>query len=135
MSLYYKHPKLEVSKDIQKIMNRQTSTNETIFTKRLDIWYEIHKGFLAEKILNESTGKESFTHAKLVSAYRSLKTNLSYLFCYKKYKLSDIQNTTNSLDGGVFSPMKMLIKIHRGLNKSLKLKMLDDYLVRDKKNQ
>lgn len=114
-------------------MNRLTSTNETIFTKRLDTWYEIHKDFLAEKTLNESTGKESFTHAKLVSAYRSLKTNLPYLFSYKKYKLLDIQNTTNSLDGGVFSPMKMLLKIHRGLNKSLKLKMVDDYLVKDKK--
>jgi len=29
--------------------------------------------------------------------------------------------------------MKMLIKIHRGLSKSLKLKMVDDYLTRDKK--
>jgi hypothetical protein len=130
-----KHPKLAASKDLQKIMNRLTSTNETIFTKRLDTWYKIHKDFLAEKTLNESTGKESFTHAKLVSAYRSLKTNLPYLFSYKKHKLLDIQNTTNSLDGGVFSPMKMLIKIHRGLIKSLKLKMVDDYLVREKKNQ
>jgi len=42
-------------------------------------------------------------------------------------------NTTNSLDGGVFSPMKMLIKTHRGLSKSLKLKMVGDYLARDKK--
>ena len=30
--------------------------------------------------------------------------------------------------------MKMLVKIHRGLSKSLKLKMVDDYLVIDKKN-
>jgi len=29
--------------------------------------------------------------------------------------------------------MKMLTKIHRGLSKSLKLKMVDDYLVKDKK--
>lgn len=129
-----KNPKLQASKDLQKIMNRLTSTNETIFTKKLDAWYETYKDFLAEKTLNESTGKESFTHVKLVSAYRSLKTYLPYLFNYKKYKLLDIQTTTNSLDGGVFSPMKMLIKIHRGLNKSLKLKMVDDYLVGEKKN-
>jgi len=72
--------------------------------------------------------------AKLVSAYRSLRTNLPYLFTHKKYKHLSIHNTTNSLDGGVFSPMKMLIKIHRGLSKSLKLKMVDDYLVKNKKN-
>jgi len=89
--------------------------------------------FLSEKTLNQLTGKESFTHAKLVSAYRSLRTNLPYLFTYKKHKYLGIHNTTNSLDGGVFSPMKMLIKIHRGLSKSLKLKMVDDYLTRDKK--
>jgi len=128
-----KNPKLQASKDLQKIMNRLTSTNETIFIKKLDAWYETYKDFLAEKTLNDLTGKENFTHAKLVSAYRSLRTNLPYLFTYKKHKHLHIHNTTNSLDGGVFSAMKMLIKIHRGLSKSLKLKMVDDYLVKDKK--
>ena len=85
---------------------------------------------MSEKTLNKNTGKEYYTHAKLVSAYRSLRTNLPYLFTYKKYKYLHIQNTTNGLDGGVFSPMKILIKIHRGLSKSLKLKMLDDYLAK-----
>ena len=128
-----KHPKLQASKDLQKILLQLTSTNETIFIKNLDAWYETHKDFLTEKTFNETTGKENFTHAKLVSAYRSLRTNLSYLFTYRKHKDLGIYNTTNSLDGGVFSPMKMLIKIHRGLSKSLKLKMVDDYLVRNKK--
>ena len=128
-----KHPKLQASKDLQKILLRLTSTNETILTKNLDAWYDRYKYFLAEKTVNELTGKESFTHVKLVSAYRSLRTNLPYLFTYKKHKHLAMNNTTNSLDGGVFSPMKMLIKIHRGLSKSLKLKIVDDYLVRDKK--
>ena len=44
-----------------------------------------------------------------------------------------IHNTTNSIDGGVFSPMKKLIKIHNGFTKSLKLKLVDDYLINYKK--
>jgi len=128
-----KHPKLQASKDLQKILLRLTSTNKVILTKNLDAWYVTYKDFLSEKTLNEVTGKENFIHAKLVSAYRSLRTNLPYLFTHKRYKYLHIQNTTNSLDGGVLSPMKMLIKVHRGLSKSLKLKMVDDYLVRDKK--
>ena len=68
-----------------------------------------------------------------MAAYKSLNTHLPYLFTCKKYRKMDIPNTTNSLDGGVFSPMKILIKIHRGLNKSLKLKIVDDYLVSYKK--
>jgi len=70
---------------------------------------------------------------KLVSAYKSFRTNLPHLFTHKRHKYLHIQNTTNALDGGVFSPMKMLIKIHRGLSKSLKLKMVDDYLIGDNK--
>ena len=41
--------------------------------------------------------------------------------------------TTNAIDGGVFSPMKKLLKIHNGFTKSLKFKMVDDYLVSCKK--
>jgi len=81
-----KKPKLQASKDLQKIMQRLTFTNETIFTKKLDAWYEMYRDFLAEKTLNETTGKENYKHAKLVSAYRSLRTNLPYLFTHKKYK-------------------------------------------------
>ncbi|MCB4764886.1 MAG: hypothetical protein LGB00_03595, partial [Sulfurovum sp.] len=56
--------------------------------------------FLSEKTFNEATDKENFTHAKLVSEYRSLRTNLPYLFTYKKYKHLGMHNTTNSLDDG-----------------------------------
>ena len=76
--------------------------------------------------------KKDLNMQNLSLRYRSLRTNLPYLFTYKNHKYLGIHNTTNSLDGGIFSPMKMLIKIHRGLSKSLKLKMVDDYLVRDK---
>jgi hypothetical protein len=96
-----KHPKLQASKDLQKILLRLTSTNETIFAKNLDVWYETYKDFLSEKTLNVLTGKENFTHAKLVSAYRSLRTNLPYLFTYKRYKYLSICSTegTNALGG------------------------------------
>ena len=83
--------------------------------------------------INPDTLKEAYTHQKLVSAYRSLKTNLPYLFTYKNHKEYKIHNTTNAIDGGVFSPMKKLLKIHNGFSKSLKLKMVDDYLTRNKK--
>lgn len=105
------------------------------FNEKSDTWYEIHKVFLSEKTLNEATNKKYFTHAKLVCTYKSLRTNLPYLFTYKKHKHLGIQNTANSLDAGVFSPMKKLHKIHNGFSQSLKLKMVDDYLVSYKKKE
>ena len=120
-----RHPKLEASKNLKKIVLRLTSTTETRFINTLDKWYETHEVFLNEKSINPTTGKEYFTHRKLVAAYRSLRRNLPYLFTYKL----KMPNTTNSLDGGVFSQLKKLTKIHQGITKSLKSKLIDDYLV------
>lgn len=128
-----KNPKLEASQELKKIVASLTKTSDIKFTIKINNWYDKYEGFLNERTINPVTGEETFTHARLMSAYKSLNTNLPYLFTCKKYKKISIPNTTNSLDGGVFSPMKILIKIHRGLNKGLKLKIVDDYLANYKK--
>ena len=126
-------PRLQASKDLKKIMYRLTETNEKNFTKKLDEWYKEYKDFIEEKSTNLETGKSYYTHYKVRAAHRSLRANLPYLFTRKKYKDIEIPNTTNTLDGGTFSPLKILIKIHRGLSKSLKFKLVDDYLLSYKK--
>jgi hypothetical protein len=83
---------------------------------------------LEEKTLNPNTGRPTNTHAKLVSDYNSLNNNMPYLFIYKKYKHLKISNTTNPLDGGVFSQLKKHIKLHQGLAKRNKLKFIDEYM-------
>lgn len=123
------HPKLEASQKLQKIMSRLKYSDEIRFTKALDIWYLKYKDFLNEITIHPDSGKSSFTHKKLVAAHRSIRKNMPMLFTYKNYKELSISNTTNLIEGGVFSPLKILIKIHRGLSKSLKLKIVDDYLV------
>ena len=107
--------------------------DETRFTKALDIWYIKYKEFLNKITLHPDSGRSSFTHKKLVAAYKSIRRNLPLLFTYKNHKKLSLSNTTNLIEGGVFSPLKILIKIHRGLSKSLKLKSVDDYLVTYKK--
>jgi hypothetical protein len=137
-------PKLEASKDLKKIVSRLTHTSENNLTKKLDEWYEIHKVFLDEKSISSTTGELHYTHSRIRAAYarpkeqiplgyRSLRTNLPYLFTYKNYKKLHIQNTTNALEGGVFSHMKNMINLHRGLSKSLKINLVDFYLVNYKK--
>jgi hypothetical protein len=128
-----RRPRLQASKDLQKVMYNLTSINQKNFTKKLSDWYKMYQSFLDEKSLSSKNGKLIFTHPRVRSAYRSLITNLPHLFTYKNYKNITIHNTTNSIDGGVFSPMKKLLKIHNGFTKNLKLKMVDDYLVSYKK--
>jgi|GEM_PF-2225785 len=123
-----KSPKLTASQRLLHICSNLTSTTEKRFTEALTAWYLHHKSFIEEKTPNPTTGRLTYTHAKLVSAYKSLMRNLPYLFTYKKYKHLNIPNTTNSLDGGVFSQLKKFIKLHQGLAKKRKVKFIDEFL-------
>ncbi|MCK5110375.1 MAG: hypothetical protein KAQ94_02555 [Arcobacteraceae bacterium] len=62
-----------------------------------------------------------------------MKTNLPYLFTYKNHKNLSISNTTNALEGGVFSHMKNMISLHHGLAKDMKIILVDYYLLNYKK--
>jgi hypothetical protein len=108
-------PKLEASIELKRICTRLKYSNEVRFTKVLDIWYLKYKDFLNEESINWNTGEITFTHKRLVSAYKSLRTNLSNLFTYKNYSNLSIANTTNDINGGVFSHLKKLAKVHPGI--------------------
>ena len=87
------HPKLEASQELKKIMTRLKYSDEIRFTKALDIWYIKYKDFLNEITIHPDSGKYSFTHKKLVSAYTSIRNNLPYLFTYKNHKKLNLSNT------------------------------------------
>lgn len=78
--------------------------------------------------------EEVHYHKKLVAAFYK-KVLLEEYHSYLPIKITRnylCQIQTNLIEGGI-SPLKILIKIHRGLSKSLKLKIVDDYLVTYKK--
>ena len=52
-----KKPKLEAGQDLKKIMYNLTTTTETIFTKKLNEWYEKYRDFLAQKTIHPETNK------------------------------------------------------------------------------
>ncbi len=120
-------PKLEASIELREVTFGLCQTNEKDFTKALNDWYEKWGDFLKEKTTDPLTGRWFYTHKKVRSAYRSLRTNLPYLFTYQKYPKLKIPNTTNSLDGS-FAQLKELTRIHRGLNKEMKRKVIDEIL-------
>ena len=122
-----KKPKLEAGKELRKITLLLTKSNKKEFTILLNNWFEKWKEFLKEKTINSDTGKWFYTHKRLRSAYRSLKTNLPCLFTYQKYPKLNIPNTTNSLDGS-FSHFKSLLRIHRGLKRERRYKVICEIL-------
>jgi len=119
-----KNPKLEASKELKRIVETLTKTDEYTLTKQLEEWHDKWNNFLKEKTIHPITGTCSYTHTRVRSAYRSLKTNLPFLFTYQRCPELNIPNTTNQLEG-FFTYLKGLLNVHRGLILKRKMKLID----------
>lgn len=120
-------PKLEASIELKAIVLTLTISTEKAFIDLLNVWHENWKDFLKEKTYSLDNKHWQYTHKRIRSAHRSLRTNLPYLFTYQKYPHLKIPNTTNSLDG-FFNKLKSLLNIHRGLSPKKRLKLIREIL-------
>lgn len=118
-----RNPQLEAGKELKQIALQLTKCTEQEFKDMLAAWHNKWKIFLKEKTTNPITGKWHYTHKRLRSAHRSLKTNMPYLFTYQKYPELNIPNTCNSIDGS-FTTLKNLLRNHRGMNRQNRYKMI-----------
>lgn len=116
-------PKLEAGKELKAIVQGLCEASEETLSRHLASWHEKWREFISERTINPDTGRWSYTHKRLRAAYRSLKTNIPYLFTYQRHTGLRIPNTTNSLEGA-FAHLKELVKIHRGIKDDLKQKMI-----------
>ena len=112
-------PKTNCGRELKQLMYSITKCSQEEFENAFSILQLKYKEFLKEK--NEN---KQFVHRRLRSAFRSLKTNLPFLFTYKNHPELNIPNTTNSCDGS-FAHWKQKIKIHRGLKKYRRDKMIN----------
>lgn len=118
-----RRPKLEASKELKDIVMRLTSSTEKEFTKILNNWHKKWHLFLKERTVNPFTDEWHYTHKRLRSAHRSLKGNMPYLFTYQKHPNLNIPNTCNSLDGS-FTTLKNLLRMHRGVRKEKRYRII-----------
>lgn len=127
-----KHPKLPAGQELRAITCTLARSTEVSFARLLNEWETHWHDFLREKVPDLDGKRFHYVHRRLRSAYFSLRRNLQFLFTFERYPNLHIPNTTNSLDG-TFSHLKAAVKIHRGLTKSHKKKMLE-ILLRKKRN-
>ena len=118
-------PKTACGKELKQLMKLLTQTTYEQFTNLFISFCVKYDDFLKER--NE---QGQFIHRRLRSAKRSLKTNLPYLFTYRNYPELAIPNTTNSCDGS-FAHWKQKVKIHRGLKRERRNKMVNFLLNQD----
>jgi hypothetical protein len=126
-------PKLLAGKELKEIASHICQSNEVELRNKLFEWHCRWADFIIEKtIITNRPKKWHYTHKRLRSAYRSLIHNLPYLYTYQKYPELNIPNTTNSLDA-CFSRLKDLIRVHRGYSNNLKWKLINAFLLNEKK--
>ena len=125
-----RRPKTEAGCELRALVLTLTKTDEKTFTDALNAWHAKWGDFIEEKTTFEFvTGKKKwfYSHGRVRSAYRSLKTNLPHLFTYQKYPELNIPNTTNDLDGS-FSALKKKLSVHHGLRRDRRFKVISQLL-------
>ncbi len=122
-----KNPRMLAAIELKEITALMKQTDRESFEGALNEWYISWKTFLNERTINEETGKSSYTHKRLRSAYRSLRTNLKWLFTWYDNIELNIPNTTNAIDGH-FADLKNKLRNHNGLSKKRKMKFIDEFL-------
>jgi hypothetical protein len=120
-------PKLLAGQELWVLTSALPRLSETAFTTQLTQWFERWQEFLAERTYASAGKHWQYTHRRLRSAYRSLRTNWPYLFTYQRYPQLQIPNTVNSLDG-YFARLKELLRVHRGQTIPRRYKLIQTIL-------
>lgn len=122
-----KKPVLEPNIELRQIALSLTHVDHETFYNMFNSWRWRHQVWLREKTYNPETRRREYTHQDTRKAARSLLVNMPYLFTFDHNPEPNIPNTNNMLEG-VNSVIKDKLKRHRGLHKSLKLKLIRSFL-------
>lgn len=122
-----KNPRMSAAIELKELTSLMTETDKESFQGALNEWHDRWKTFLNERTLCETTGKSFYTHKRLRSAYRSLNTNLNWLFTWYDFRELNIPNTTNAIDGH-FADLKTKLRNHNGLSIERKKKFIVEFL-------
>jgi hypothetical protein len=112
------HLKTDCAKAIRSLMADMLRISELEFLTRLHAIKRQYRDMLTER---NASGQ--FKYPTLRAALRSLTANSLYLYTWKRFPNLQIPNTTNSCDGS-FAHWKAKVKLHRGLRKDRRAKMI-----------
>lgn len=101
-----------------ELLHITTKQEAKLWVKQYLVWVSKWDEFLNEKTVQD--GREEFTHLRLVKAKRAVNTllNKGHLFTYLDELLcigGPLPSTNNRLEGGINSPLRQVLREHRGL--------------------
>jgi len=115
------NPQTERGKILLALVKTLSKTNYIIFRDRLRK-YIIHYQDVLNQKTHHPSGEWSYTYENIRSTLNTLSKYIDYLFTYERDKR--IPKTTNTCEG-YFSHAKDIVRIHRGMSKVFKEKVIE----------
>ena len=120
-------PRMQAAVEFKHLVHFMVETDRESFEGMLAEWYQKWEWFLDERTINPISGRSTYTHKRLRSAYKSVKRNLPWLFTWYDHIALGIPNTNNQLEG-TFTALKNKLRNHNGLNMERKQRFINEFL-------
>ena len=126
-----KEPDLEASNELLELVKNITRMDKDSFIDAFNEWYVKYKDVLNERIQDKRIKRHTppYMRPRLRSAYLSLKRNMPLLWTFYDHPETGLPNTNNAIEG-MFSDIKGKLRVHRGVSKDNRRKLLDEYIMR-----
>lgn len=126
-------PDLEASVQLLDLVKSITRMDKESFIGAFNEWYEKYKDVLNERVrVHDKRIKRNmppYMRPRLRSAYLSLRRNMPLLWTFYDHPETGLPNTNNGIEG-LFSDLKGKLRVHRGISKDNRKKLLDEYILR-----
>ena len=124
-------PDIEASKVLLDLVGDITRMDKESFIGAFNEWYEKYQDVLNERVHDKRIKKKTppYMRPRLRSAYFSVKRNMPLLWTFYDRPETGLPNTNNALEG-LFSDLKTKVRVHSGIGKENRRKLLDEYMKR-----
>lgn len=124
-------PDLDASRELLELVNQITKTDKESFVGMFEEWYERNKEVVNERSHDRRIKSKTppYMRPRLRSAYLSIKRNMPLLWTFYDRCELGLPNTNNGLEG-IFSDLKTKLRVHSGIKKEQRKKLIDEYLMR-----
>ena len=124
-------PELDASRELLELVSRITRMDKESFLTAFEGWYDKHKDIVNERVHDRRIKRKTppYMRPRLRSAYLSVKRNMPLLWTFQDHPNIGLPNTNNELEG-IFSDIKTKLRVHSGISREHRKKLIDEYLTR-----
>jgi len=124
-------PEIEASRNLLELVNGMAVTDKESFIGAFNEWYDKYGDVVNERVHDGRIKRRTppYMRPRLRSAYLSVKRNIPLLWTFYDHPETGLPNTNNALEG-LFSDLKTKVRVHSGISREHREKLLDEYIRR-----